>query len=354
MKKALLLTTISVAVLSASVSNKEIANMFMLGFYGTKATPNTKIYNDICKSGLGGVIVFKKSPIKRGAAKNFTDAKSLKSLTTGLKSCGAKPLIAVDQEGGLVQRIKLTRSYPKASVVAKSGLGSAKSIYTQMSKELKSLGVNFNLAPVADIALNPKNRVIVKWGRSYGSNYKNVISYDKAFINAMHSYNIATSLKHFPGHGSSLGDTHKGFVDVTKLWKKVELKPYMALKNSTDTVMVAHIFNKNLDATYPASLSKRVVTNLLRGKIGFNGVVISDDLQMGAIAKHYTLKQRVMSSINAGVDIMLFANQLNAKSNISIQRLTKIVRELINSGKVSEQAIKAANIRINRLKNRLY
>jgi len=352
MKKLFLSSILGSSLLFASVSNKEIANMFMLGFYGT-ASNSKSIVNDICNKGLGGVIIFKKSPVNRAKVKNFTTAKDLKALTSQLKSCGAKPLIAVDQEGGVVQRIKFHK-YPKASKVAKMGLQKANAIYTQMAQELHSLGINFNLAPVADLAINPKNKVIVKWGRSYGSSANSVIAYDRVFINAMHKYSIATSLKHFPGHGSSLGDTHKGFVDVTNLWQQKELKPYIALKNKTNTVMVAHIFNKNLDSKYPASLSKKIITGKLRNKIGFKGVVISDDMQMGAIDKHYSLAQRVKLAINAGEDIILFANQVNPKSVIKIDKLIKIVRGLLNSGAIKEQTIKNANIRINNLKAGLY
>jgi len=332
----------------SKINDREIANMFMLGFYGT-SNSDSSIKNDICKRGLGGVILFSKSPIIKGAIKNFSDAKSLKALTNHLKSCGTKPLIAVDQEGGVVQRIKFHK-YPKASEVAKMGVQKAKAIYNQMAYELSILGVNLNLAPVADLAINPKNSVIVKWGRSFGANAKSVIQYDSLFIKAMHQYRIATSLKHFPGHGSSFGDTHKGFVDVTNLWKNDELKPYQALKNITDTVMVAHIFNRRIDANYPASLSSRTINGLLRGQIGFKGVVISDDMQMGAIAKHYSLGQRVQLAINAGNDIILFANQVHPKKVITIDRLIKIVRQLLRSGAIQEQTIKNANYRINLLK----
>ena len=333
----------------AKISDKEIANMFILGFYGS----GQNICSDLQK-GLGGVIVFQKSPINRKKIKNFSSANSLKELTTNIKICGDKPLIAVDQEGGLVQRVKLSKKYPKASVVSQKGEFYARYIYNKMAKELNSLGINFNLAPVADLAINPKNVVINRFGRSYSKDAKSVIKYDSIFIDSMHRFNVATSLKHFPGHGSSLGDTHKGFVDVTNLWKKVELEPYYALKNKTDTVMVAHIYNKKLDSIYPASLSKRIVQKILRDKIGFNKVVISDDLQMGAIAKHYSLKQRVKLSINAGVDIMLFANQVHPKRVIKLDRLIKIVRELLDNGEISPNSIKRANLRINKLKQRLY
>jgi beta-N-acetylhexosaminidase len=353
MKKSLSILLALNSMLLAQVSDKEIANMFILGFYGTTANSNTKICNDL-KKGLGGVIIFQKSPIKRGAAKNFSSYGSLKQLTSQIKKCGNKPLIAVDQEGGLVQRIKLTKKYPKASVVANKGAAYAQKIYTQMARELKDLGVNYNLAPVADLAINPRNVVINKWGRSYGKDWKRVAEFDKIFMDAMRNHNIATSLKHFPGHGSSLGDTHKGFVDVTNQWSEEELNPYKKLASKASSVMVAHIFNKNLDPKYPASLSRKVVTNLLRGNIGFRGVVISDDLQMGAIAKHYSLRNRIKLSIKAGVDIMLFANQVNPKRAISIDKLINITRELLNSGTISENSIRDANRRINRLKARLY
>ena len=352
--KKLLLTTIIPVLAFSQVSDKEIANMFILGFYGTSGAAGTNIHNDICQTGLGGVILFKNSPVARGKAKNFRSKDELKRLISNLKSCGTKPLIAVDQEGGLVQRVKFKYSYPRASVVAQNGEAYARHIYTTMAKELKSLGFNLNFAPVADLALNPKNSVIVKYGRSYGKDVDTVVKYDKIFITAMHRYGIATSLKHFPGHGSSLGDTHKGFVDVTNLWQPKELEPYKRLKNITDTVMVAHIFNKNLDANNPASLSNKVVNGLLRAKIGYRGVVVSDDLQMGAIAKKYGLKNTIKNSINAGVDIMLFKNQVSPKRVLTINKAVKIVRGLLNSGEVKESTIKAANSRIRKLKNRVY
>ncbi len=352
MKKTVLISAIFSTILSAQVSDKEIANMFMLGFYGTSSNDKS-IKKDICQKGLGGVIVFQKSPVSKAAVKNFSSAASLIKLTSDLKSCGAKPLIAVDQEGGFVQRIKLTSKYPKASQVAKMGINRAKSIYLQMGRELRNLGINLNLAPVVDLAINPNNRVIVKWGRSYGKKASDVVNYARTFINAMHANGVLTSIKHFPGHGSSFGDTHKGFVDVTNLWSETELQPYYALKNNTDTVMVAHIFNKRLDASYPASLSRKTISQLLRNKIGFKGVVITDDLQMGAIAKHYSLANRIALAINAGDDILLFANQVNPKNVISIKQLIPIVRNLLQRGAVREESIKAANRRINALKAKL-
>jgi len=353
MRKLVLISILFTTIVLAKISDKEIANMFIIGFYGTYNSDNS-IKQDICKKGLGGVILFQKSPVKRGAFKNFYSSDSLKALTNDLKSCGAKPLIAVDQEGGVVQRIKIKHKYPSANKVSKLGIDRAKSIYTNMAKELNNLGINYNLAPVADLAINPKNRVIVKWGRSYGKSVAKVVEFNNIFIDAMHKYNIATSLKHFPGHGSSLGDTHKGFVDVTKLWQSIELEPYRKLNTKTDSVMVAHIFNKKLDSQYPASLSKKIVTGILRSKLAFRGVVISDDMQMGAIRNYFGLKESIKLAINAGVDILLFANQVHPNRVVKIDKLIKITKELLNEGQISPSSIKEANFRINNLKKRVY
>ncbi len=352
MKKLILIFTMFTTIILGKVSNKEIANMFILGFYGIDSSNSIK--NDICNKGLGGVILFQKSPVKKGAYKNFYSATSLKALTDSLKECSSKPLIAVDQEGGVVQRIKIKQKYPSAATIANISKDIAKITYLKMAKELKELGVNYNFAPVADLAINPRNRVIVKWGRSYGKSVAKVVEYNRIFIDAMHQYNIATSLKHFPGHGSSLGDTHKGFVDVTNFWQNIELGPYKALKDKTDSVMVAHIFNKKLDSKYPASLSKKIVTYLLRDRLKFKGVVVSDDLQMGAIRKYFGLKESIKLAINAGVDILLFANQVHPNRVVKIDKLIAITKELLKEEKISESSIKAANIRINRLKKRVY
>jgi beta-N-acetylhexosaminidase len=166
---------------------------------------------------------------------------------------------------------------------------------------------------------------------------------------------VLTSLKHFPGHGSSMGDTHKGFVDVTHLWREVELEPYRLLAHSQtiDTVMVAHVFNKKLDAKYPATLSKKIIKGKLRGEFGFNGVVITDDLQMGAINKKYGLKNALKLAINAGNDILLFGNQLSVKSMVKTSSLVNNIKALLKRKEVSLKDIEASNERLRVLKEKL-
>jgi len=343
----------------ASNLDKEIGQMLMVGFFGTSAKPNSQICKDIKRYNLGGVILFDYNPINHKKAKNISSPNQLKRLTKELQNCSPNHnlLIAIDQEGGLVQRLKkkygFYGKYPKAITVAKRGTSFASKVYEKMAKELRYYGINFNLAPVVDLAINPKNRVIYKYGRAFSKSPKTVSKFASIFIQKMHKYRVLTSIKHFPGHGSSLKDTHKGFVDVSRRWKKEELIPYYRLKNQADSVMVAHLFNSKIDPKYPASLSYKTVNRLLRRVIGFSGVVITDDLQMGAISKRYSLKEALRLAINAGDDILLFGNQLNPKKIVTPTQLIKTIKQLLKERKISISSIKRANFRIKRLKRRL-
>jgi beta-N-acetylhexosaminidase len=325
----------------AQVTDTEIANMFMLGFEGKQLSSSSGIMSDICDRGLGGVILFKK---------NIGTSAQLKRLTAQLSSCRNKPLISTDQEGGTVRRIRYGQEYPRASQVAKMDTKAAYKLYHRMGAELKKYGINYNLAPVADLDVQPKNYIIHKLGRSYGSNPKTVRSFDTAFIKAMHANNILTALKHYPGHGSSLGDTHRGFVDVSKTWSPAELEPF--LSRAADSIMVAHVVNSRItEPGVPASLSPKAIGKLR--KYNHNVVVITDDLQMGAIRKYYSTAHTLQRAINAGDDILLLGNQLTSKHKVSTKQLIKIVRSLLTSGKISALSIKNANRRINRMRGKI-
>ena len=340
---------------------EKIGSMLMVGFMGTTASPHSQICQDIGRYNLAGVILFDVNPVKHAQPKNIATKNQVARLTQELQSCSkdGKLLISVDQEGGKVQRLKskygFYGKFPKAKDVIGLSDARVKQHYEEMGAELASVGINYNLAPDVDLAINKRNHVIYKLGRSFGSDPKQVVKYSSIFMDAMHDNGVLTSLKHFPGHGSSLGDTHKGFVDVTKLWKPIELEPYRLLAQSQtiDTVMVAHVFNKKLDAKYPATLSSKIVNGKLRGEFGFNGVVITDDLQMGAINKKYGLKNTLKLAINAGNDILLFGNQLSVKSMVKTSTLVNTVKSLIRTGAVSLSDIEASNRRLEQLKAKL-
>ena len=353
-----LIPLFSVAQEKLTLEHK-IGQMLMVGFHGTTAFEKSTICRDIQKYHLGGVILFDYNPVNKHKPKNIASASQLKQLTSQLQACShdGKLLIAVDQEGGKVQRLKskygFYGKFPKASQVTKMPQKEVKAVYTTMAKELKSVGINYNLAPVVDLDINPKNYVIHALGRSFSNSSEVVSKYASTFIDAMHTHQVLTSLKHFPGHGSSMGDTHKGFVDVTTLWHPTELDPYRLLADKADSVMVAHVFNKNLDSTYPASLSYATITKLLRWKFGYHGVVITDDLQMGAISKKYGLKQTLKLAINAGVDILLIGNQLDPKQVVTTKKLVDTIVFLVKRGEVKEEDIDKAFKRIQVLKQKL-
>ena len=345
------------SVLFAGVPlEQKIGQMLMVGFHGTSAKPGSRICRDIHRYNIGAVILFDYNPVDKSRPKNIASKTQVAQLTRELQACSRdhRLLIAVDQEGGRVQRLKsrygFYGKFPKAADVVRSGTAMMKRTYEKMAKELQSVGINYDLAPVVDLDINPKNHVIHGLGRSFGKDPKTVVKYASIFMDAMHRYGVLTSLKHFPGHGSSVGDTHKGFVDVTHLWKSVELEPYRLLNRKADTVMVAHVFNRKLDAHYPASLSRKTVEGILRKKLGFDGVVITDDLQMGAISQKYSLAQTLALAVNAGDDILLFGNQLDPKKVVSPKNLVETIRLLVEQGKITPARIDTSYKRIRKLK----
>lgn len=338
---------------------RRIGQMLMVGFYGTTANANTQICQDIKRYNLGAVILFDYNPVDKKKPKNIASKKQFAQLTKELQACSqdGKLLIAVDQEGGKVQRLKSVYGFygrfPMAAEVSKMNASQIKTVYQKMSRELQGVGINFDLAPVVDLALNPKNRVIYGLGRSFGKDPQRVAANASVFIDAMHQHGVLTSIKHFPGHGSSLGDTHKGFVDVTQVWKKEELEPYRLLKAKADTVMVAHVFNQKLDAVYPASLSFKTIAQKLRRDLGYRGTVITDDLQMGAISQKYGLRNTLKLAINAENDLLLFGNQLDPRKTVSTKTLVELIVQMIKSGEIKKETIDNAYCRIQALKEKL-
>lgn len=360
MKKIVSVWILLMGVLLAQVPlERALGEMLMVGFYGTEVTSSSPICQAIGRYDLGGVILFDRNPTHAKKAKNIRSKAQLKRLTAQLQACRKEGvlLIGVDQEGGRVQRLKARYgfygAFPSAKQMVNYSLQKQQRLYMKMAKELASVGINYNLAPVVDLARNPHNRVIYGLGRSFGKEPEVVVREAKLFMEAMGKYGVVSALKHFPGHGSSLGDTHKGFVDVTSVWSEVELIPYQRLRHLAPSVMVAHIFNHKLDPRYPATLSSKIIQGLLRERIGFEGVVITDDLQMGAITQHYTLNETLALAMNAGNDILLFGNQLDPKHTVSVEHLIGKMRALVKSGVVSKKRVYEAYKHIMTLKESL-
>ena len=226
--------------------------------------------------------------------------------------------------------------------------------YLKLAQLNYEMGVNLNLAPVVDLEIN-KDSIISKKERSYSDNYETVAKYASIMIDEHAKYGILTSAKHFPGHGSAVGDTHLGFVDNSDVFNTDELMPYLLLKdkNKTTMVMVSHIFNANIDNKYPASLSNKTINELLKDKIGFKGVVISDDYDMGAVRDNFKLREIVVRAINSGVDILLFSNNLKYHDKNIAKKVHKIVVNEVKKGNIKEETINNSYNKIMELK-RLY
>jgi beta-N-acetylhexosaminidase len=349
----LLLTFLSLnaAVDNDSLLKKEIGHMLVIGFDGASIDENSSIVKDLQEYELGGVILFDRLYSDKTQTKNISSPAQLQDLTKQLKSFAAKPLlISIDQEGGKVARLKPLygfESIPSAQKIAQMPEEEARAIYKKQAKMLKDNGINCDFAPVVDLAIEPKNTVIVGLERSYGDTDA-ITKYAGIFMQELSQQNIISVLKHFPGHGSSLGDSHAGFVDVSNTWSEKELEPYKYFieRNEVDMIMSAHVFNSHLDSKYPATLSYNTNTKLLREQLGYRGVLISDDMQMGAISQHYSLKERVALAINSGVDMLLFGNQLEGNS---VKDIVNAIYESVQNGEISKLRIQEANARIANL-----
>ncbi len=344
--RLVLLFFISLSLYGTTLESK-IANMIIIGFKGVDLNKTTLDIESIKKYSVGGVILF---------SHNLKSEKQLKNLTSNLQSLHPKKMfIAIDQEGGRVDRLKTITHIktPPADAVSKLDEKDIKQIYTNLAKKMKDLGINLNFAPVVDLAVNPKNEVIYKAHRSYSIDPLKIVHISSIFIDSFKKEGIFCTLKHFPGHGSSLADSHKGFTDITKTWKEIELLPFLKLieRKKVDFIMSAHVYNENLDTLYPATLSHNILTSLLRESMKYDGIIISDDLQMGAIRDNYTLKQSLKLSINAGVDLLLFGNQLSKP--LKLQEIINTIKLLVKEGSVSEKRIDEANRRIERVKESL-
>lgn len=315
----------------------------------TKKYAVTKINKNITKSlkkyKVGGIVMF---------AKNIKNPKQITKLNKDLqKNAKRKLFICVDEEGGSVARIANNKNfkvkkYPDMQKIGKSGKASkAKDVGYTIGKYLKKYEFNLDFAPVADINTNKKNIVIGK--RAFGSTPSLVSKMVDAEIKGFHKAKIMACVKHFPGHGDTKGDTHTGYVSIKKNWnalKKCEIVPFKkAFSSATDMVMVAHITaNKVSKDKLPASLSYNMITKKLRKELKYNGVVITDSMEMGAVADNYTSAESAVMAIKAGADIVLMPYDFKAAYNA--------VLKAVKSGKISEKRLNESVLRILKLKKK--
>lgn len=364
---------------------QKILGCLVVGFTGTSPSDeNVKYTSGLVSKGLGGVLPFSYNIQNAGQFQELMYYFSQQSTLDDL------PLLrTLDVEGGLVWRFNkkegfpiispdqpypdlfkdgegwkwvnakgITTYFPTPPAILMSQLSDedAQNIFEKMAIDLYKNGVNFDFAPVVDVGITCP--VIGGLGRSYGL-AKDVIKYGTMMIEALRSHNILTCLKHFPGHGSATGDSHKGFQDVTQVWDSEELNPFFELASKADSVMTGHLYNEKIDPKWPATLSKSTL-DLLRNK-GFDGVIISDDLFMGAIrGLNLSLAESAVMALKAGCDMLIFSNNPAATGDPTfkpdpyyLENVIDAIAKAIESGDLPESRLDEAVSRNMQLRRKL-
>ena len=314
------------AAAGSEPSVEEMAGaMIMVGFHGTEAPQS--VMSAVAAGRLGGVILFDRSPGRKGELYNIQSPEQVRNMVASLQNAAPRMLlVAVDQEGGKVRRLKPERGFhplPAAEVMGRMN-----------AEEVRELGFQA--------------------GRLFGSDSSQVTRQALAFADGLYRAGVLPALKHFPGLGSAGKDSHHELPDITKSWNQEELLPYVEAfrRGWPGMVLVAHVYHRELDAMLPSSLSPSVVDSLLRRRLGWDGVVISDDLQMGAVAKGRSLEERVRLALLAGNDILLFGNNLSYDPLLH-EKVFQAVMDLVKKGAVTPERLKTSWTRIEKMKRNL-
>ena len=336
--------------------DEKIAKMLIVGVDGTSLNVDGRTAHDVRDLKVGGVILFERNILPVNSKNNSIE--TLAKLSADLQNLrDDKLIISIDQEGGTVNRLKAKYGFPEFKSAKYLGdldkIDSTKYYADLTASWLHKLNINTNFAPCVDLIVNENCPVIAKINRSFSKDEWKVVEHSSQVIESHSNKDIYTAIKHFPGHGSSMVDSHLGFTDVSDTWIEKELTPFREIikKGNASMIMVAHLFNKQFDDKYPASLSSKTINGVLRGELGWDGVVVTDDMLMKAIADNYEYELSVELAINAGCDLFIYSANI-PKTNESASVVFIItVKKLIADGKITEQRIDESYDRINKLLN---
>lgn len=335
--------------------------MILSGFRGTgedadgeAAGELAALLDDIAAGRLGGVIYFAVDAYTRDQGRNITSLGQAAGLSALLQAKAPVPLfIGVDQEGGRVRRFTEEHGVPVTPSARVLGWGEPEATFAEaaaLGALLGQAGINLNFAPSLDVDSNPDSPAIGALGRSFSEKPEEVAAHGLAFARGMREAGIIACYKHFPGHGSAKGDTHLGFADITPTWSEAELAPYRAVLPHTPPamVMLGHMAHREVTGGQPASLSPEAVT-LLRKSLAWDGVIITDDLQMRAVEDAHTPAEAILLAVEAGADILLLGNNLRHDPQMARKAHAALV-ELARSGALPQNRIRESYERIMRLK----
>lgn len=320
---------------------EKIGQLFMLGFVGTSVSKEwARVMNEYQP---GGIILF---------SRNLESRDQIVRLTNELQKRVDVPLlISIDQEGGRVSRLpKGFTIFPPAELVGNcQSTTLAYAAAATIAKELRAVGINMNMAPVLDVNSNPANPII--GDRAFGATPTAVCEYGLATMAGLQDHRVAACGKHFPGHGDTTKDSHKELPVVTAgvdRLREIELRPFQhAIENGLASVMTAHVLYETLDPDLPATLSPTILRSLLREQFEFDGLVLTDDLEMHAIIDHYGIEEAAVQAFLAGADILLICKDRDRELAAMEAMLTAV-----KDGTISEARLEASLRRIARVKDR--
>ena len=332
---------------------RKIGRLLIVGFRGLELADGSGIARAL-DGGLGGVILFDRDQAT-GKPRNIASPTQLRALTDSLRRRATVPLlVAIDQEGGRVARLTPAHGFPTTSSEAAIGATDdpdvARSAGAAMGQTMAAAGIDLDLAPVVDVNVNPTNPAIGALDRSFSADPSVVAAMADAEIEGLHEHRVRACLKHFPGLGSASANTDFDRVDVTETWRRRELEPYQTLfgLGTPDAVMVAHIIDRQLDSRYPASLSPKIVDGVLRSQLGWEGPVMTDSMGAVAITSTYGRAEAAGLALEAGVDLLLYANQGEYVDDIA-PRVTDDLLAMIHAGRLTEARLDLSIARLERL-----
>jgi beta-N-acetylhexosaminidase len=327
----------------------QLGQMILTGFAGVRpGDDGVRALRERAERGeVGGIILF---------SYNIEGPEQLRALVAHIRSwqVPAPLIISVDQEGGVVQRMRPAqgfRGWPSPHDLAQMPAPAAHAAMDGMAAELRDYGINFDFAPCVDLH-DARSPVIGALGRSYGTDPARVAQLAARQAQALGAHGVGVAIKHFPGHGSARGDTHHGLTDVTEHWDRRELQPFERLIAGphVDAVMTSHLVQRHLDASGdPTTFSRPVVHDLLRGELAYDGLVVTDDLGMGALVHDYGLETIVERAVAAGHDLLVFGQNAAAagrgeRGHAPIPNLLPMVVQTVQQG-IAQGQIDAAAIR---------
>ena len=334
--------------------DEAIGMMLMVGFRGTsvseKGTPD--IVSALREYHVGSVILFDYDAPTGKRGRNIQSPKQVRRLCAQLRGYNPNLIIGIDQEGGLVSRLAPRYGFPRflsAEQCAAMGDDTLRHYARLTGRTLAGLGINLNFAPVADVNVNPQCPVIGHIHRSFSADPTRVTHCCRLWSSVQGKEGVAGCLKHFPGHGSAQGDTHMGLTDVSDTWQRLELEPYRDLDDPHTMVMTAHVINRRLDPSgLPASLSP-AITSYLRDTLGFRGVIVTDDLAMGAITGQYTFETAVRMAVLAGADLLCLSNNGSGVYDPQMTaRAVAVIKQMLADGDIAEQRVVESARRVRR------